>query len=152
VDISLEDEEAALGAGEEGALLGNTLDQNREDGYTKNEAPENTGEDPAGESPPADEGPEGGDAAEPAALQAAAPADNPEAVDDLPDLEDMAAAFIPPRDAPAPLPEPAGGTETVLLAPSGLPSGDKKAQDLAGNYKTNDMASAIQTILKREKG
>jgi hypothetical protein len=140
VDISLEDEDSSPLTGD-GALGENGLDQNGEDGYTKEGAVEN---EPFPESG-------GGYAASFPGRAAAVPgAATDDAVDELPDLDAMAAAFIPSRDNEARAAE--GPGESLFLSPSGVPAGDKKVRDLAEEFKTNDMASAVQTILKREKG
>jgi hypothetical protein len=159
VDISLGEDAFGDGTFGEGSLPGHPLDQKTEDGYTKEGQ---VGGNPAfpvelppdfNKTSPAEGGDEPlGDGMSPAipAASAGNPADNsggdPEAVDDLPDMDAMAASFAPSQDEPEP------EAETVLLAPSDITGGEKKNQELMGNFNTHDMASAIQTILKREKG
>jgi hypothetical protein len=142
VDISLEDEALPLAAGER-ALRENTLDQNGEDGYTEKGIVEN--------EPALPEN--GGGAALPAGGTVAVPgAASGGEVDELPDMDAMVAAFIAPGDGEAPATEDQGPAESLFISPSGASRGNPKARDLVEGFKTNDMASAIQTILKREKG
>jgi hypothetical protein len=140
VDISLEGGDFPPAAG---ALGENTLDQNGEDGYTEKGMVEN-------EPPPPDRG-GAAMAALPGTVAVPGAAAGSE-VDELPDLDAMAAAFIAPGEDEAPAGEDPDPGESLLLSPSGVSGGDKKARGLAEEFKTNDMASAIQTILKREKG
>jgi hypothetical protein len=65
-----------------------------------------------------------------------------DSVDILPDLEDMAKAFLPPE----------GGDEQesgIEDAPQKKPSA--KGKSLAGDFNPKDMAQALQTILKRDE-
>jgi hypothetical protein len=131
VDISVEGDEAQPGAwqGEgaelpEDAALG--LDQNGEDGYTKKGVVEENSSGGKGSGVPAGSG-----AAIPLADQ------DQDSVDILPDLESVSGVFLAPageEGAPAPQ-RSAGGN---------------KPENLDGDFNPKEMASAIQTILKRE--
>jgi hypothetical protein len=101
------------------------LDQNGEEGYTSKEE--------TGEKPPAG-------ASVSIAVPTAADADGSGEVDTLPDLDVMAEAFIPPIEEDQ--------SQGISRPPSG-----NKPEKLDGDFKAKEMASAIQTILKRdEKG
>jgi hypothetical protein len=101
------------------------LDQNSEEGYTSREE--------TGERPPSG-------ASISIAVPSAADADGSGGVDMLPDLDAMAEAFIPAVDE--------GQSQGVSRPPGG-----NRPEKLDGDFNAKEMASAIQTILKRdEKG
>jgi hypothetical protein len=110
-----------------GNVLG--LDQNGGDGYTlgggERSAPEKGEAAPAGQA----------SSRKPAVPVAA---DDIESVDVLPDLEAMSDTFLQPVSGG----EPSSG-------PARTPSGNKP-QTMEGDFNAKEMASAIQTILKRE--
>jgi hypothetical protein len=113
------------------SLPGNTLDHKSEDGYTEKRGLEDA----------------------PRPLQAALPtelhfsADGVDSVDVLPDLDSMSGAFSAGSVS-------RGGESTVGVSPgepfdhAGKISSEKT--ELAGDFNVQEMASAIQTILKRE--
>jgi hypothetical protein len=115
------------------SLPENTLDQNSEDGYTERRGLEDA----------------------PRPLQAALPgevnfsADGVDSVDVLPDLDSMSGAF---SAGPVSM---GGGGESAIGAPFGghFDRGGKTSPGKAGladDFNVQEMASAIQTILKRE--
>jgi hypothetical protein len=121
------------------ALFGNGLDQKAEDGYTK--------EGKADEGPVNGEGPfpQGAQETGPPAVPAvtdpeAVPSDT---VDELPDLELMADVLITPSAE-------GGAGEIIESSSAGLAAGRSKPPSLGGDFNVKEMASAIQTILKRE--
>jgi hypothetical protein len=107
-------------------LSGNGLDQKAQDGYTKEGA--------------VDEGPVKAFPSSPTG--AAVPETESDMVDELPDLELMRDVFIssPIEDGGAGLIDPSPGRS----------AGGNKPQNLGGDFNVKEMASAIQTILKRE--
>jgi hypothetical protein len=110
-------------------LSGNGLDQEAEDGYTRKGNVE--------------EGPLNGAASSPPG--AAVPAQETESsdtVDELPNLELMSDVFITP-----PIEDGGAG---VIESSTGRSTGGNKPQNLGGDFNVKEMASAIQTILKRE--
>jgi hypothetical protein len=108
-------------------LSGNGLDQKAEDGYTREG---NTAEAPVNGPPASPQG-------------AAVPeAESSDMVDELPNLELMSDVFITP-------PVEDGGAGTIESSP-GRSAGGNKPQNLEGDFNVKEMASAIQTILKRE--
>jgi hypothetical protein len=108
-----------------GNVLG--LDQNGGNGYTV--GGEGRSAPKAGEAAPAGQG---------SPRMPAVPAGDAESVDVLPDLEAMSDAFLQPVSGG----EPSGPVRT--------PSGNKP-QTMEGDFNAKEMASAIQTILKREE-
>jgi hypothetical protein len=114
------------------SLPENTLDQNSEDGYTEKRSLEDA----------------------PRPLQVALPtelnfsADGVDSVDILPDLDSMSGAFSAGSVSIG------GGGESAMGAPLG--GGDYQGKTLpgkaglGGDFNVHEMASAIQTILKRE--
>ncbi|MDR2028309.1 MAG: hypothetical protein LBP93_02085 [Treponema sp.] len=112
-----------------GPLYGNGLDQKAEDGYTRKGTVD---EGPVSGAPPSPQG-----AAVPAQEEGSS-----DTVDELPDLELMSDVFItPPLD---------GGGGEFIETGSGGSAGGKKPKNLGGDFNVKEMASAIQTILKRE--
>jgi hypothetical protein len=75
--------------------------------------------------------------------EAAVP-DSSETVDVLPDLDSLAASFIP---SPSTEDE---GEVTAESFPKKAPSTNSKSQNMQGDFQPKELASAIQTILKRE--
>ncbi|MDR3145851.1 MAG: hypothetical protein LBU21_06210, partial [Treponema sp.] len=111
------------------------LDQNGEDDYTKKGNGAQSGE---------EAGTIGfiGTAGSAAAVPVSA-GDSPDSVDELPDLGSLSSAFLPSggeSDSEAPMPPPS------MPEP---PGGAAKKQG-AGDFNLKEMASAIQTILKRD--
>ncbi|MDR3139068.1 MAG: hypothetical protein LBT95_05270 [Treponema sp.] len=105
------------------------LDQNREDGYTDKKEGETDFGDFAGGS--AGEGFPG----EPAALPTVSGT-----VDMLPELDSMAEAFVPSDDA-------AEESNDYSSPEKSLPRGKKPF--MGGDFNPKDLASALQTIIKR---
>ncbi|MDR2402475.1 MAG: hypothetical protein LBD78_00415 [Spirochaetaceae bacterium] len=126
---------AEAGMGPENRMA---LDQNGEDGYTKegNVAPSGQGEDAS-----VDGSRERGDSG--LVAVPAVPGDSADSVDELPDLGSLSSAFLPSG----------GESETKApMLPSSIPDipeGAGKKQG-AGDFNLKEMASAIQTILKRD--
>jgi hypothetical protein len=104
------------------------LDQKEEDRYTKKGVEENSSK--SGAAPQTAAIPRG-----PAVPDAS------DAVDVLPDLDTMASAFVPPsRDE----------GEEAESSPVKRPSPGNKPQNMRGDFNPKELASAIQTILKRD--
>jgi hypothetical protein len=102
---------------------GSPLDQNGEDGYTK-------------------EGNRNSPATSAESSSVMAP-DDAEVTDMFPDLDSMAEGFFSPvADVKA---------ESVKILPEAGFSGGSKKADIGGDYDPKDVASAIQTILKRDE-
>jgi hypothetical protein len=64
-------------------------------------------------------------------------------VDVLPDLEDMAKAFLPSSEEEEEEP-------VSEEAPAKKPSKSGKGKSLAGDFNPKDIALALQTVLKRD--
>jgi hypothetical protein len=112
------------------------LDQKREDGYTKEGEVMETGTPAAADD--SGENPVSG-----ASSGAAIPGDS-DSVDALPDLDNFSSAFLPSG-------EESGGE--VPAAPPSLPDSPRdtgKNRAAAGDFNPKEMASAIQTALKRD--
>jgi hypothetical protein len=117
------------------ALSGNGLDQSAEDGYTKEGK---AAEGPLHSGPSSPQG-----AAAPAIPAVAAlGSESSDMVDELPDLELMADAFVTPSIE--------GGAGEIIESSPSIPAGRSKPPNLGGDFNVKEMASAIQTILKRE--
>jgi hypothetical protein len=116
-------------------LPGNGLDQKAEDGYTRRGQ---VGEGALNRAPAA---PQGGAVPAVTALEA----ESFDTVDELPNLELMTDVFMTP-----PIED---GEAGIVASPSGKAAGragGNKPQNLGGDFNVKEMASAIQTILKRE--
>jgi hypothetical protein len=147
VDISLGDERASAlpenyGNSESGDEVGNItdllagktapenstgMDQNGEDGYTKIGGPEFQTEAAAPHTGPAG---------------TAASGDYEDSAGGLPDLDSMAAAFVPSSEEP-------GESPVDLPPPARTPSGNKP-QNLKGDFNPKDLAAAIRTKISKE--
>jgi hypothetical protein len=150
LDITIGDEEDRDGegafaelSGEEGPLPDQAeskrenraaLDQNGEDGYTKKGNEAESGAE-------ADAGGSGESGAPPGP---AIPGDFADSVDALPDLGNFASVFMPSGGEPE--------TEAREFSPSlpDAPGSTGKKQAAAGDFDLKEMASAIQTILKKD--
>jgi hypothetical protein len=129
VNISVEDGEAGM---EEGYAQAQGLDQGDTIGYTRKGDDENAGTGSPERAVPLARPAE-------AALPAMDSGETADLVDHLPDLEIMSDSFLPP----------AAAEDEETPAPSRSPSGNKP-QNLGGDFNVKEMASAIQTILKRD--
>jgi hypothetical protein len=130
-EISGEPGDISFSEGQDFSEKGAGLDQNGEDGYTMRKKAEANASEP-GEGPS-----EGFSSGESAAL----PSDSG-SVDLLPDLDSMSGAFASSGGEAAE--EPADYTSSRKPLAKGKPSA------LGGDFPVKDMASALQTILKRE--
>jgi hypothetical protein len=143
------------------ALPGDGLDQNREDDYTIKGGVGAPGAEPVQGFPLASFSSSPLPASEPKiAAELHTPADSEDtvgspseaegAVDNLPDFDSMAAAFNDFSDG---IPEKSGGGEADsgnYIAQLAGASSKKPTPELGEDFDVKEMASAIQTILKRE--
>jgi hypothetical protein len=125
VNISVGDGEAGPEEGDEERTGG--LDQGDTIGYTRKGEEENTGSGAPQAALPAE-----------AALPEMDSGDAADGVDVLPNLDGAAESFLPPA-----------AEDEAPPAPARSPSGNKP-HNLGGDFNVKDMASAIQTILKRD--
>jgi hypothetical protein len=117
------------------SLPGNGLDQQAEDGYTRGGK---AAEGPVNSGTPSSQG--AADPAVPAVV--ALGTESSDTVDELPDLELMADVFVTPSLE--------GGAGEIIESSSAIPAGRSKPPNMGGDFNVKEMASAIQTILKRE--
>jgi hypothetical protein len=120
-------------SGEFGDNQDDGLDQNQEDGYTM-----------GGEAGISSEEPVPGSLAE-----LASPSETPASTEDMPDFDRMASAFEGSSDAVSGIGN-AGPLPEEFNAQFIGGSSNKKTPEMADDFDINEMASAIQTILKRE--